>query len=226
MLLAEWFFWYQCQTANAVNCAKDYESEIRTPKISALLLTKACARLLDTRCKRNLYVLRHRLLAVTHGTLLLRVSHHRFDPLYRPLTIVEVAGNILGQTFNNALVLATDVLVPEAREQVLLMQLVELCGLLRNIGEQVRDFFLDVSPARWQQIHLDDHIAVILEAARLGDQTPAFLGLRGRVEAIIGRGAESRFLSWVVRERLAVGDVAVWKRQAALVSRCCWKGLT
>lgn len=120
---------------------------------------------------------------------------------------MEAPSDFLRESFNHTLILSPDIFIAEPGEQVLLVQLIQLSGLLRNLREQVRDFILHVHPARRQQIHLNDHVPIFFEAARLGDQSPAFLRLRGRVEAI-GGAQETWLLGGVVREGLAVGYVA------------------
>lgn len=83
------------------------------------------------------------------------------------------------------------------------MQLIELRGLLRDIPQQLGDFFLDIDPARGQEVHFYHHVAIFV---RFGDQAPTLLWLGWEVETI--GGSEARFLGWVVGEGLAVGDVA------------------
>ena len=174
-----------------------------TLQVSALLLPEPSTGFLDPSRKGNLDILRHRFLAASHAARVLRVAHHHLDPLDSLLAIVKAARNLLRQALDDALVLPPYILVAESRKQVLLVQLIELRGLLRDIPQQLGDFFLDIDPARRQEVHFYHHVAIFV---RFGDQAPALLWLRWEVETI--GGSEARFLGWVVGEGLAVGDVA------------------
>jgi hypothetical protein len=72
------------------------------------------------------------------------------------------------------------------------MQLVQFRRLLRNIGQVLRNFLLYIDPARRKQIHLNNHVAIFFEAARLGDQATTLLRL-GRIEAIGGAAKTGLF---------------------------------
>jgi len=123
---------------------------------------------------------------------------------------MEAARDLLRKALNYALVLSPDILIAEPREQVLLVQLVQLGGLLRNICQVLGDFFLHIDPARWKQVHLNHHVAIIVETA-VGDQAPAFLRVRGGLEAI-GGAEESWLFGGMVCKGLSVGYVAVCGR--------------
>jgi hypothetical protein len=44
---------------------------------------------------------------------------------------------------------------------MLLVQLVQLCRLLRNVRKQLGHLVLNIDPARGQEIHLNDRIAIV-----------------------------------------------------------------
>jgi hypothetical protein len=106
-----------------------------------------------------------------------------------------------------------DILVVEAREHVLLVQLVELACLLRYLGEVFSDFVLHVEPSRRQQVHFNHGIAVVVPGAA-GHEPLTLLGHTPAIaEAIGARSSMARLLLRVVRVRLAVGYEAVELRQ-------------
>lgn len=118
---------------------------------------------------------------------------------------MEGARDILGQPLDDPFLALPGVLIAESRQEVFLMQFVELRGFLRRVRQQLRHFVLHVDPARRQPVHLDHGIAVILQRAGLGYQPSALLGLVGEA---IGWAEITWLLGWVVGERLAVGDVS------------------
>lgn len=106
-----------------------------TPQIRALFLPKSRTSFLYPPRQRDLDILRHRLLTITHTTLLLRLPNHLLNPLNRLLAIMEAARNLLRQPLDHALVLPADVLVPEPGEQVLVVQFIQLGGFERDIAQ-------------------------------------------------------------------------------------------
>ena len=177
--------------------------EILTFQIGGLLLAEEGAHLADTRGQGDLQVLGHHLLAVADAALLLGLAHHGVYALDGLLALLEDAGDVLGELLDLALLALLDLLVVEAGQHVLLVHLVEAAGLLGDVGEVLGDLVLDVEPARRQQVHLDDVVAIVLEGI---DEPLALL-----VAEAIGHGpAVARgLLGRVVRVRLAVGDEAV-----------------
>lgn len=125
---------------------------------------------------------------------------------------MEAASDLLRQLLDSTFIPFAQIFVPEPREQVLLMQLIQFRGLLCNIGQEFGNLLLYVNPARREQVHFNHHVAIFFETARLGDQAAAFLRLRC-VEAI-GRTAKAWLFGGVVCEGLAVGDIANKQAQA------------
>ena len=92
------------------------------------------------------------------------------------------------------------------------MQLLQSPGLVRNLGKQVGHLVLDIEPARRQQVHLDDHVAIVA----VGDETsPLFRHGRVSVGCAIG-GREDVAFGGMVGVRLAVGDVSFSMRSLAI----------
>jgi hypothetical protein len=137
-----------------------------TLQIGRLLLAEHGADLTDARGERDLEVLGHDGVALSHVALLLRVAHHGVDALDGLLAALEAARNVLSQVLNVALLALLDVLVVEARQHVLLVQLVELARLAGDVGQLLRDLVLHVEPARRQQVHLNHRVAVVVVGAR------------------------------------------------------------
>lgn len=102
---------------------------------------------------------------------------------------------------------------------MLLVQLVQLCRLLRNVREQLGHLVLNVDPPRGQEIHLNDRIAIVFKAAGVRYEPATLFGLRGGVGEAIGRPDITWLLGWVVRERLAVGDIS--GKDRCIVSFSC-----
>jgi uncharacterized protein (DUF302 family) len=65
--------------------------------------------------------------------LLLGLAHHHINPLNSILTGMKAARNILRQTLNHTLILPPEIFIAESGQQVFLVQLIQLRGLLRNI---------------------------------------------------------------------------------------------
>lgn len=182
--------------------------EVLTLQISTLFLPKPRTRILHPRRQRDLNIFRHGLVSIRNAALLLRLAHHRLDPLNRLLAVVERTCDLLREPLNHRLFLPARILVPEPRQQVLLVQFVEVGRFLRNVRQQFRHLVLHVDPARGQHVHFNHGVAIVFEAARVSDQPPAFLGVGRGVGEAIGRADESWLLGWVVCERLAIGDVS------------------
>lgn len=102
---------------------------------------------------------------------------------------MEGARDILRQPLDDAFVLLAQIFVAEAWEEMFLVELVELGGVLGDFGEELGDFFLDVYPARWEEVHFDDHVAIFVV-----DEAPAFFRLGGFGGAI----GELWLFGWVV----------------------------
>lgn len=147
---------------------------LHTLQISTLLFPKPRTRLLHPRCKRDLDILRHHLVALAHtARLLSRLPDHHLDLLHRLLALVEPVRDLLRQPLNGALLLLPGLLITKPGEQMLLVQLVQPGGLLRDVGQQLRHLLLHVHPTRREQVHLDHGVAVIFETA--GDQPAPLL---------------------------------------------------
>jgi hypothetical protein len=134
------------------------------------------------------------------------------DALDGDLALVEAAGDALGEALDLVLLAEAHVLVVEARQQVLLGQVVEVAHLGGDVGEDGGDLVLRVEPARREQVHLDDGVAggVIVEGGG-GDEAAALLGGGGGLGEGIWEGlwgGEAGFLGGVVGVGLAVGDEA------------------
>jgi hypothetical protein len=208
-----------------------------TLQISSLFLAKHGAHFANARGKRDLEVLGHDLFALVDAALLLGLADHCVYALNGLLAFLEEAGDGLGDLLNLALLALLDILVIEARKHVLLVQLVELPRLLCDFGQVLGDLVLHVEPARRQEVHFYNGIAVVLEG---GNEALALLGDAAAVAKAIGaRGAVASLLLLLgmVRVRLAVRDEARWLRQqqrgsAALATghtgwfgpATCWAG--
>jgi hypothetical protein len=180
-----------------------------TLQVGRLLLAKYGADFAHARGQRNLEVAGHDLLALVDAALLLALADHHLYALNGLLALLEAAGDGLRELFNLALLAFLDILVVEAREDVFLMQLVEVASLLGDVGEQLGNLVLDVEPARGQQVHLNDSVAVVVVGSARHEAL-ALLGGAASVAKAIGAGAAiARLLLGVVRVRLAVGDEAV-----------------
>lgn len=187
-------------------------SVARTLEICSLFLAKHCADLADPCCQGDFEVAGHDLLALVDVALLLGFAHHCLYPLDGLLALLEMAGNALCQLLNLALLALLDVLVVEAREDVLLVQLVELARLLGDFGEVFGDLVLDIEPAWRQQVHLYYGIPIVVASA--GHEAQTFLGHSPAIAEAIGAGAAiARLLRGMVRVGLAVGYEAVALRQ-------------
>lgn len=185
----------------------------RTLEIGRLLLAERGAHLADARGQGDFEVLRHDVVALAEGALLAGVAHHGVDALDGLLAALEAAGDGLGEQLDLALLALLDVLVVEAGQHVLLVQRVEAARLPGDVGQQLGDVVLHVEPARRQQVHLDDGVAVVVVAAA-GHEALALLGAAPAVrEAIGGRRTGARPLRRVVRVRLAVGDEAAERQR-------------
>lgn len=109
---------------------------VHTFQIRALLLPKLCTSLLHPTSEGYLDIPRHHLLPTTRPAALLpRLAHHHLNPLNRLLAIVEPARDILRQTLDRPLLLDPGILISEPRQQVLLVQFVELRRLERNVAQ-------------------------------------------------------------------------------------------
>lgn len=179
-----------------------------TLEICALPFPEARARLLHPRSQADLDVLGHDLLGLGHVAL----THHLLDPLYAAVAVVEALGDVLRQLLDLALLGLLGVLVVEAGQDVLLVQAFEGLRLARNAGQQVRHLVRYVSPARGQQVHLDDGVAIVVVGA--GQQALLVLGgrRRGIGAAEVGKAGTAGagvtgLLRRVVRIGLAIGDV-------------------
>ncbi len=84
------------------------------------------------------------------------------------MALVEGARDVLGQRLDGGLLGALGVVVVEARQHVLLVQALQRLALARHAGQEVRHLVRHVGPARRQQVHLDDGVAVVVEVVRLG----------------------------------------------------------
>jgi hypothetical protein len=180
-----------------------------TLQICRLLLTEQGADLADARGQGYLQVLGHGLLAAADAALLLGLADHPLYALDGLLAHLEAARDLLRELLDFALLALLHLLVVESREHVLLVQLVELAGLLCDVGEVFGDLVLDVEPPRRQQVHLNHGIAVVVVGTSPAYE-PLLLGRAAAIAKAIGDGAAmALLLGRVVRVRLAVGDEAV-----------------
>ena len=180
-----------------------------TLEVCRLLLAKDSADFAHARGKRDLEIPGHDLLALVDAALLLALADHHFYALDGLLALLEAASNGLRKLFNLALFALLDVFVVEAGQDMLLVQLVELACLLGDVGEQLGDLVLDVEPARGQQVHLDDSVAVVVVGSARHEALALLGGAASVAKAIGARPAIARLLLGVVRVGLAVGDEAV-----------------
>jgi hypothetical protein len=185
-----------------------------------LFLPEHCAHFADTRSQGYLQIVRHDFLALVDVALLLGLAHHGLYPLDGLLAALEAPCDVLGKLLNLDLLALLDVFVVEAREHVLLVQLVQTPRLLCNVREVLGDLVLHVKPSRRQQVHLNHGIAVVLVGARGHEALPLLGHAPAVAEAVCAGPAIPRLLLRVMRVRLAVGDEAVELRQreAARVS--------
>lgn len=109
------------------------ESVVFTLQIRALFLPEACTRFLHSCRKGYLDILRHDLVPPAHTPILLRITHHRLNPLNAPLTLMKPARDLLRQPLNNPLLFLAHILISKPRQYMLLMQLVQLRRLLRDL---------------------------------------------------------------------------------------------
>jgi hypothetical protein len=170
-----------------------------------LLLAEQGADFAHARRQGDLEVVGHHVLAGVDGALLLGLAHHAVDALDGLLAALEAPGDVLGEGLDLALLPLLDRLVVEAREHVLLVQLVELARVAGDICQVLCDVVLDVEPARRQQVHLDDGVAVVVEGGRGHEALALLVAEAGGHGAAIARGLVGR----VVGVRLAVRDEAV-----------------
>ncbi len=163
---------------------------VLTFEVTALFLPESRTNFLYPAGERDLNVTRHCLIPLAHTSLVLSVSHHHLDPLDSFLAIVKATGDLLGRSLDCDLFLHLHILVIEPRQNVLLMQLLQLSRLVSYCPEKLCHLVLNVDPSWWQQVHLNDSISVIIEGPRRHEATP-LLGLRSLVcEAIGGRTYE------------------------------------
>jgi hypothetical protein len=125
---------------------------LHTLQICRLFLPERGASLLHLAGQANLDIPRHELLALA------RLADQALYPANALLAVMEGGGDLAGQALNLALLGAPVVI--KARQDVLGVQLVELCALARNVGEEVCDLVRDVSPAGGEEVHLNDGIIV------------------------------------------------------------------
>lgn len=191
-----------------------------TLEICALPFPEARARLLHPRSQANLDVLGHDLFRLGHVAL----AHHLLDALYAAVAVVEAFGDVLRQLLDLVLLGLLGVLVIEAGQDVLLVEALEGLRLARDVRQQVRHLVRYVGPARGQQVHLDDGVAIVVVGA--GQQ--ALLVLRGRRRGIgaaeVGKtgtagAGVTGLLRRVVRIGLAIGDVTVVEGSVSKVFR-------
>jgi hypothetical protein len=187
-----------------------------TLQICRLLLPEHCAHFADTRSQGYLQIVRHDFLALVDVALLLRLAHHGLYPLDGLLAALETPCDVLGKLLDLELLSLLDVFIVEAREHVLLVQLVETPRLLGDVRKVLGDLVLHVEPSRRQQVHLNHGIAVVLVGACGHEALPLFGHAPAVAEAVCAGSAISRLRLRVVRVRLAVGDEAVELRQREL----------
>lgn len=183
-----------------------------TLQIGGLFLAKHGAHFADTGGKRDFEVSGHDLFTLVDAALLLGLADHDVYALDGLLAFLEKAGDGLGNLLNLALLALLDILIVKAGKHVLLVQLVELARLLCYFCQVLSDLVLHVKPARRQQVHLYNGIAVVLEG---WNEALALLRHAPAVAKAIGAGdtIARLLLLGVVRVRLAVRDKAKWLRQ-------------
>jgi hypothetical protein len=120
------------------------------------------------------------------------------------VAIVEALGDVLRQPLDIPFLGLLGPLVVEARQHMLLVQSLQLLRLLGHVGQQIRHLVCDVGPARRQQIHLDDRVAVIVVVAAR-EKAATVRGLVGGEEhGGTGGGAEALSAGEVVATAILV----------------------
>lgn len=93
------------------------------------------------------------------------------------MALVKGLCDLLGELLNLGLLGALGVVVIEAGEDVLLMELLEALAFGGNVGKQVGDVVGDVGPARGQEVHLDHGVAIVVECAGGQQAAPVLVGI-------------------------------------------------
>lgn len=106
-----------------------------TLEICALLLSKVCAGLLHPRGQRRLDVLGHLLLGLGDGPGPLGVADHLLDALDGAMAVMKAAGDGLGQALYLCLLGLLVLVVVEAGQDVLLVQLLQAVALSGDVGQ-------------------------------------------------------------------------------------------
>jgi hypothetical protein len=125
---------------------------------------------------------------------------------------MKPSGNILCQALDLGLLGFLGLIVVEARQYVLLVKSLQVLALCRDVCKELRDLIGYVGPSRWQKVHLNHGVAIVLECAgrqqataifrRIGVATASAGDARNRPGGILVP------LSGVMSVRLPVGDVA------------------
>src|SRR5271163_3968503 len=153
------------QAQLATWCISQAYKQLLTVQISALLLPEGCADFLYPRCASYLYISRHLFIPFTQPPLRLCFLDHFLNSLDSILAITKAAGYLLRQLLNILLLSFLNIVIVEAREDVFLVKLVQLCRLQGNVLQYISDFVLNVHPSWRKQIHFDDCVSIVLKCS-------------------------------------------------------------
>src|ERR1700733_512122 len=153
------------QAQLATLCILQANKQLLTVQISALFLPERCADFLHPRCESYLYISRHLFIPFTQSPLRLGFLDHFLNSLDSILAITKPAGYLLRQLFNILLLSFLDIVIVEARENMLLVKLVQLCRLQSNILQYISNFVLNIHPSWRKQIHFDYCVSIVLECS-------------------------------------------------------------
>src|SRR3954471_7312158 len=109
------------QVQLAALCISQAYKQLLTVQISALLLPEGCADFLYPRCESYLYISRHLFIPFTQPPLRLCFLDHFLNPLDSVLAITKPASYFLCQLLNISLLSFLNIVVVEARQDMLLV---------------------------------------------------------------------------------------------------------
>lgn len=102
-----------------------------------------------------------------------RLADHLFHLLDAGVAFVEALRDVLGKPLDLGLLCLFGVVIVEPREHMLLVKLVEAVAFRRNVGQYFGNLICYVCPARWQYVHLNHGVAIVLESRQ---ETSGVLG--------------------------------------------------
>ena len=114
------------QAQLATFCNLQAYKQLLTVQVSALFLPERCADFLYPRCEGYLYISRHLFIPFTQSPLRLCFLDHLLNSLDSVLAITKSAGYLLRQLLNILLLSFLNIVIVEAREDMLLVKLVQL----------------------------------------------------------------------------------------------------